>query len=169
MTPVPFEHIVGNPDVWRNVAYDLVHAGNILLLRFRESETPGRSQTDARLWRTTLMLYGLAAENFIKAMLAFRFQASKDGRLTSVMKGHSLVKLARQAGLPVPQTQEHLLGRLEQFIKNGKYPAGLCEGDGRATFTLTEPFDLDDTLQLLEYLDEELERSMGGDVRSTLH
>jgi len=112
-----------------------------------------------------MMLYGLAAENLIKAILVAKDSglASK-GTFPNWFKKHALCKLARRAGLFVSQSQEHLLKRLQEFVECGKYPVGLREGEGRYTWVHCEPVDLSDTLQLLGYLEEELERASGGHV-----
>ena len=112
-----------------------------------------------------MMLYGLAAENLIKAIIAAKQPSlASEGRLPRWFTNHNLAALARRAGLPVPCSQEHLLKRLQGFVECGKYPVGLREGEGRSTWVFSEPVDSNDTFQLLGYLEDELARASGGCV-----
>jgi hypothetical protein len=72
--------------------------------------------------------------------------------------------LAKHARLPVFRSQEHLLKRLREFVECGKYPVGIREGQGRSTWVSFGPSDSNDALQLLEYLEEELQKASGGFV-----
>jgi hypothetical protein len=112
-----------------------------------------------------MMLYGLAAENLIKGIIAAKNPSlASEGTLPRWFTNHNLAALAKRANLPVGLRQEHLLKRLQEFVECGKYPVGLREGEGRSTWVFSEPLDSSDTLQLLEYLEEELERASGGFV-----
>ena len=112
-----------------------------------------------------MMLYGLAAENLIKAIIVAKNPSlASKGALPRWFTNHNLVALAKRAGLPVPRSQEHLLKRLREFVECGKYPVGLCEGQGRSTWVLSEPSDSNDAFQLLGCLEEELQRASGGRV-----
>ena len=108
------------------------------------------------------MLYGFAAENLIKAIIVAK-KLLPVGSFPKGFKSHNLLVLARKADLPVSQSQKHLLKRLKEFVECGKYPVGLFEGQGRCTWTRL-PFDSNDSLQLLEYLEEELQQASGGFV-----
>jgi hypothetical protein len=110
-----------------------------------------------------MMLYGLAAENLIKGIIAAKNPSlAAGGTLPRWFTNHNLAALARRAGLPVAVSQEHLFRRLQQFVECGKYPVGRREGEGCSTWVFSDPLDSSDTLQLLQYLEEELERASGG-------
>jgi len=117
-----------------------------------------------------MMLYGLAAENLIKAIIVARKPASDilfpltKGSFPRWFKKHDLTALAKRAGLWVSHSQEHLLSRLKVFVECGKYPVGLWEGQDRSTQFLSEEFDWDDVFQLLDHLEEELHKASGGYV-----
>ena len=117
---IQFKDIAGNPRVWQEVAHDLVCSANILLdtLRGQEGRKAGTDSPRPAVWRTTMMLYGLAAENLIKAIIMAKKPVDVKTWLSEgsfpdwLTKGHNLPELARRAGLPVPRSQEHLLKRL---------------------------------------------------------
>jgi hypothetical protein len=112
-----------------------------------------------------MMLYGLAAENLIKAIIVAKNPSlASEGALPRWFTNHNLVGLAKHAGLPVSHSQEHLLKRLREFVECGKYPVGLCEGQGRSTWVSFGSSDSNDAWQLLEYLEKELQRASGGYV-----
>jgi hypothetical protein len=164
---IPFKDLAGNPRLWQETAHDLVCAANLLVEAVRDID---RHRSDTRacrpiVWRTLMMLYGLAAENLIKAIIVAREPSlASEGVLPRSFTNHNLVKLARRAGLPVPHNQEHLLKRLQEFVECGKYPVGLHEGQGHSTWVSSEPTDSDNALQLLQYLEKELQRASGGFV-----
>lgn len=167
-TPViPFKHLAGNPRAWQETAHDLICAANLLNEAVQDCDRFRSNTSDRRphIWRSLMMLYGLAAENLIKAIIVAKNPtlASK-GSLPKGFTNHNLSELARQAGLPVSHSQEHLLKRLREFVECGKYPVGLCERQGRSTWVSFGPSDSSDALQLLEYLEEGLQRASGGYV-----
>ena len=169
---VPFEYVAGNPEAWQEVAHDLLGSANIILdaLRDRRQFKGPTVSRGPSFWRTLMMLYGLAAENLIKAIIVAKkpdgevsFPVSK-GSLPGWFANHSLPELAKVAGLSVSASQRHLLKRLKEFVECGKYPVGRREGQGPSTWFFSESVDSDDALQLLEYLEEELQRASGGHV-----
>ncbi len=161
---IPFKHLAGNPRAWQETAHDLICAANLLSEAVQDCDQR-RSNTGARcpnVWRSLMMLYGLAAENLIKAIIvATSPSLASEGGLPRWFTNHNLVKLAKRAGLPVSHSQEHLLKRLQEFVECGKYPVGLREGQGRSTWVSFGPSDSNDALQLLGYLEEELQRTSG--------
>ena len=164
---IPFKDLAGNPRAWHETAHDLICSANLLLEAVRDKE--GRmANTEARrpiVWRTLMMLYGLAAENLIKGIIVAKCPSlASEGNLPQWFTKHNLAALARRADLPVPLSQDHLLKRLQQFVECGKYPVGRREGEGHSTWVFSKPLDSSDTLQLLQYLEEELERASGGFV-----
>jgi len=164
---IPFKDLAGNPRVWHETAHDLIYSANLLLEAVQDREG-GKANPEARrpiVWRTLMMLYGLAAENLIKGIIVARSPSlASEGKLPQWFTKHNLAVLARRADLPVPLSQEHLLKRLQQFVECGKYPVGRREGEGHSTWVFSEPLDSSDTVQLLQYLEEELERASGGFV-----
>jgi hypothetical protein len=164
---IPFKHLAGNPRAWQETAHDLICAANLLNEVVQDWDRC-KSSTQARrpiVWRTLMMLYGLAAENLIKGMIVAKSPSlAAKGDLPKGIRTHDLVGLAKQAGLPVSHSQEHLLKRLREFAECGKYPVGLRDGQGRSTWVSFGPSDSNDALQLLEYLEEELQRASGGYV-----
>jgi hypothetical protein len=162
---IPFQYLAGNPTAWQAVAHDLVCSANLLLDILRESDGQN-TNAEARggnVWRTVMMLYGLAAENLIKAIIVAKHSgiASK-GTFPDWFKKHNLAALATRASLFVSHSQKHLLKRLQEFVECGKYPVGLREAEGRSTWVHFGSLDWNDTLQLLGYLEEGLERTSGG-------
>ena len=115
--------------------------------------------------RIVMMLFGLAAENLIKAIVVAKGSViTSEGAFPKWFKRHDLLALAERANLPVSHYQKHLLKRLQEFVKCGKYPVGLHDGQGRSTWVSFESIDWNDALQLLSYLEGELERASGGYV-----
>lgn len=167
---VPFEYVVGNPEAWQEVAHDLVGCANILLdaaLERKQLQWLAGARGSVS-FRVVMMLYGFAAENLIKAIIVAKnpicgplFPVSK-GTLVGRFANHNLPELVKEAGLGVSASQEHLLKRLKEFIECGKYPVGRREGEGRATQVSFGALDWSDVLQLLGYLEEELQRASGG-------
>lgn len=162
---ISFKDLAGNPRAWQEIAHDLVCSANILreALPEHEGSKARKLSRSPCVRRTLMMLYGLAAENFIKAIIVAKKLVS-EGSFPKWFKNHDLPSLARRAGFPVAHSHEHLLKRLKEFVECGKYPVGLREGHGRFTWVFSEPGDSSDTLQLLEYLEEELQRASGGFV-----
>jgi hypothetical protein len=118
------------------------------------------------------MLYGLAAENLIKAIIVAgkpAFDPSfplSGGSFPGWFKKHDLLELAKRAGVWLSHSQKHLLGRLRVFVECGRYPVGLREGQDRSTRVFFGGLDWNDVFQLLEYLEEELQRASGGCVQA---
>lgn len=167
MPVIQFKDIAGSPRVWQEVAHDLVFSANILLdtLRERGGRKTRKDSRSPVSWRTLMMLYGLAAENLIKAIIVAKKLVRKEvseGTFPKWFRNHDLPALARRAGLSVSRSQEHLLKRLKDFVECGKYPVGLREGQGRFTWVFTEPVDCNDALQLLDYLEEEFHQASSG-------
>jgi hypothetical protein len=164
---IPFKNLVGNPRVWHETAHDLISSAN-LLLEAGQGREGGKTNPEARrpiVWRTLMMLYGLAAENLIKGIIVARQPLlASQGKVPRWFTKHNLAALARRADLPVPVSQEHLLKRLQQFAECGKYRVGRREGEGRSTWVFSEPLDSSDTVQLLQYLEKELEQASSGFV-----
>ena len=154
---VPFEYVVGNPEAWQEVAHDLVGCANILLDAVREREQlQGLAGSRWSVsFRVVMMLYGVAAENLLKAIIVAKnpmcgpsFPVSK-GTLVGGFANHNLPELAKKAGLRVSATQDHLLERLKEFTECGKYPVGRREGQGGATQVSIGALDWSDVFQLL--------------------
>jgi hypothetical protein len=115
-----------------------------------------------------MMLYGLAVENLMKAVIVARKPISdicfplSEGLFPRWFKSHDLLALAKRADLGVSRSQEHLLRRLRVFVECGKYPVGLREGQDYSTHVFSDPLDWNDVFQLLEYLEEELQKASSG-------
>lgn len=160
-----FERLAGDPKAWQETAHDLVGSANIIMdaLRDRKEWNGLTHFGDRAFWRTPMMLYGLAAENLIKAIIVARKTISdlsfplSEGSFPRWFKKHDLFALTKRAGLGVSRSQEHLLKRLRVFAECGKYPVGLREGQHCSMQFLSEEFDWNDVFQLLEYLEEELQ------------
>jgi len=175
---VPFKDLVENPRVWQETAHDLICAANILFEAVQDTDHHRSGTRDRRpiVWCSLMMLYGLAAENLTKAIIVAKVARREtraspglvdrsEGPLPNWFTTHNLVELARdRAGLTLSRSQKHLLKRLQEFVECGKYPVGVREGQGRSTWVSLEPFDSNDTLQLLEYLENELQRASNGFV-----
>lgn len=164
---IPFRNLAADPSAWQGTAHDLICSANLLLTVLREWDGQ-RTNTEASrpdVRRTLMMLYGLAAENLIKGIIVAKDPAvASDGTLPKWFTKHNLAALAQRAGLFVSHSQEYLLKRLQEFVECGKYPVGLREGHGRSTWVSFGAIDRNDTFQLLGYLQDELERAIGGYV-----
>ena len=150
----------------------MVGCANILLDAAREREQSQGLAGSRRSvsFRVVMMLYGFAAENLIKAIIVAKnpicgpsFPVS-NGALVHRFANHNLPELAKEAGLRVSASQEHLLKRLKEFIECGKYPVGRREGQGQATRVSFAELDWSDVFQLLGYLEEELQQASGSFV-----
>lgn len=167
--------------MWQETAHDLICAANLLVEA--EQNVPHESVAENRrptVWRTLMMLYGLATENLIKAIIVAKnpelksertekrhdLVARPHGPLPGWFRTHDLLSLAKRAGLPIPRTHEHLLKRLQRFVECGKYHVDLREGQDRSTWVSFGSSDSNDALQLLQYLDGELERVSGEFVKA---
>ena len=162
-----FKHLAGNPRAWQETAHDLICAANLLSEAVQDRDRCGSGAGTRRpnVRRGLMMLYGLAAENLIKAIIVAKNPSlASKGALPGSFRNHNLVALAKQGGLPISRREEHLLKRLREFVECGKYPVGLREGQGRSTWVSFGPSDSNDALQLLEYLEKELQRASGGYV-----
>ena len=90
----PFECAAGDPAAWQEAAHNLIGCANIILdtLRVRQGQDgPAGSAGTGAFWRTPMMLYGLAVENLIKAIIVARKPASdvcfplSDGAISSLV------------------------------------------------------------------------------------
>ena len=167
----PFECAAGDPAAWQEAAHNLIGCANIILdtLRVRQGQDgPAGSVGTGAFWRTPMMLYGLAVENLIKAIIVARKPASdvcfplSDGRFPPWFTRHDLLALAKRADLGVFRSQEHLLRRLKVFVEFGKYPVGLREGQDRPTRVFSDPIGWNDVFQLLEYPRRNFRRQAAG-------
>jgi hypothetical protein len=126
------------PMLWQWTARDLICAANALHarreatlnarleeLKARKKPRPRGIDTRHSSINPIMLLYGLALENLLKALLVAQgVDATATGELNSKLKTHNLLNLWRESGLPVAEGNEDLLRRLHWAVETGKYPVG---------------------------------------------
>lgn len=153
-----FERAARLPILWQFTARQMIAAANLLAAR------PG---SDATLYTTRtpiLLLYGLAAENLVKAVLIMRgtqavvADRNRGIRLNPELKEHDLVELCRRAQIDVSADDKDALRTLSWIVQSGKYPVGTKPGQhpDEAQPQWFELTDLNRVLALLEVLESHL-------------
>jgi hypothetical protein len=135
-----FWRLVNTPAYWQDAARDLVCAANRLKADYRKRDVFGvirdgysaRDQLRERHMtpRASIVLYAIAIENMLKAIIVGRGEdpIGPDGRLRRWFATHDLNKLTKRSG--ITGVEERVLAQLSDFIRAGKYPAGLEDGEG---------------------------------------
>ena len=129
-----FERAAREPLAWQLVARELVYAANLLYKRYTEARPeellkvkwpppPIDLNRFHASGRPVLLLYGLAIENLIKAVLISEGHSPvQNRRLNTSFKTHDLTGLFRAGRLSLRSDVEKLLKRLQAAIESGKYP-----------------------------------------------
>lgn len=116
------------PLAWQWTARNLIGAAN-RLQRDRET-TQAAAPTKPDRWfdsrQAILLLYGVALENLLKALLVAQgVDATSTGRFNTKLQTHNVLSLWRQANLATDDAKEDLLHKLQWSIEAGKYPVGV--------------------------------------------
>ena len=147
---------------WQNDARELICAANVLLdsyertLGSSSAEKTPFEPNEGCLWRPLMVLYALAVENLLKAIIIARGEdPAPDGTLAKWFKHHRLADHAKRAKLSfVPKPG--LLETLREFIESGKYPIGTNPQSGLRTNQFIHPYYTDTVFDLLEKLEDDL-------------
>jgi hypothetical protein len=107
---------------WQLTARRLVRAANVL--HEAHPEARSREPQYASLL-PALVLYGLAAENLVKGLLAAQGGGREDDPR---LKSHHLAWLFEQARVPLSDKEAGIVDRLQWFLEKGRYPAGVEPG-----------------------------------------
>jgi hypothetical protein len=113
----------------------VVDETNAAPLKSRKSNAPSKSrksgvQSNYALINQHMMLAGFAIENLCKGYLAGRLshEERKDvqkGFLPKSLKSHDILKLVKQTGMTLAETERYLLNRItEAVLWRGRYPSG---------------------------------------------
>lgn len=149
---------------WQNDARELICAANVLLNSFEGSlgsSTTGNipfAPNEGCLWRPLMVLYALAVENLLKAIIIARGEdPAPGGALVKWFKHHNLKQHAIRENLSfVPRPG--LLETLRDFIESGKYPIGRNSKSGLRSNQFIFPDYSDTVFELLEKLEDELRK-----------
>ncbi len=118
---------------WGLAAHRLKQAGDVVFDRFRQdADRVVREEVVATQAEFTEMpmpaslLYGLALENLLKAIIIDREPTTAAGGLPRQFRGpsgHNLPSLAKRAGLDLSQEEKDLARRLTAYVEwAGRYP-----------------------------------------------
>lgn len=147
---------------WQNDARELIGAANVLLNAYEVSlgstsvEKPPFEPNERNLWRPLMVLYALAVENLLKAIIIARGEdPAPDGKLAKWFKHHNLTRLAERAKLSFTP-KSGLLETLRDFIESGKYPIGKDAQSGLRSNEFMHPYYTDTVLDLLQKLEDDL-------------
>jgi hypothetical protein len=123
-----WETTAKEPFAWWANGQNLLFTARILQKQFPHY-SPTISEHDmighSRISASMMMLYALAVENFLKAVVVKTQDKSRlirDFNLTDEFAHHDLLKLARSTPLHLDKKRTSLLKRLSAFAKDGKYP-----------------------------------------------
>ncbi len=133
LPPRSDEPFARNPLLWQTTARTHIHSANVL---FRDYDKRYREENQKLLLdplkyyvicsvNTVLLLYGLAIENLVKAVIIARNEPPfVNGHLNRKLDTHDLKNLCDQANLNYTRTNEdnQLLDALSEVIESGKYP-----------------------------------------------
>jgi hypothetical protein len=135
-----FWRLVNTPLYWQDAARDLICSANLLKRHYYSKPRLGFGRNGPlsadqvqeerhTTARAIIVLYAIAAENVFKGIIVAlgKDPIGADGRIQGWFATHDLVKLAEHAGLQSPP--QNLLRQLTEFIKAGKYPVGLRDGE----------------------------------------
>jgi hypothetical protein len=136
-----FWRLVNTPSYWQDAARDFICGANLLKKDYyarprlgfgRRGPLAAYAANRQRHTspRTIIVLYALAIENLLKAIIVALGQdpIGKKGSLEGWFTHHDLNKLAKRAR--VAGLDADLLEQLSDFIRSGKYPVGLADGEG---------------------------------------
>jgi len=144
---------------WQDEARVLICAGNILLDSYEGSSLVKKlpfEPNEAYLWRPLMVLYALAVENLLKAIIIARGEdPAPNGELESWFKHHDLTRHAKRAKLSFTP-KRGLLETLREFIESGKYPIGKNPQSGTRTNHFIHPYYPETVFELLEKLEDDL-------------
>lgn len=155
-----FNTLKSTASAWQDEARVLICAGNILLDSYAgsslvENKLPFEPN-EAYLWRPLMVLYALAVENLLKAIIiAHGDNLTPDGKLADWFTTHKLKQLAERARLSFTPKQG-LLETLREFIESGKYPIGKNPQSGTRTNLFIYPYYPETVFELLEKLEDDL-------------
>lgn len=149
------------PWFWHDCARSLVCSANRLQEWFVPVDRGEAPCDELELWYSSfapmMLLYGLAAENLLKAIRIGQGVPATIGKaLNPALRNHDLRRLADDAAIQLSVDERRLLERLRDFIESGKYPVGTRPARGLGAREFEEPADLDDTLALLTRLEDAL-------------
>jgi hypothetical protein len=138
-----FWRLVNTPLYWQDAARDLICGANLLKKNYyskprlgfgRNGPLPPEQVQEERYTtaRAIIVLYAIAVENLLKAAIIAlgKDPIGSDGTIQRWFATHDLVKLAEHARFQPAPTD--LLGQLTAFIKAGKYPVGLRDGEAES-------------------------------------
>lgn len=155
-----FQKLKKMPLAWQCSARELIYSGNLLLCSF-ETNLGARKEfkwDGHTVWRVMMMLYGLAVENLVKAIIIADGYDPAPGPKNSLDKAfqhHDLSKFIAMAKLSF-SPNKYLVGKLTDFITTGKYPIGKNPTAGGGSKSMKHPEDIDLTFHLLDKLEDEL-------------
>jgi hypothetical protein len=157
-----FETLKKTSYAWQKGARELIGAANVLLNAYERTiastcvETPPFEPNEQSLWRPMMVLYALAAENLLKAIIIARGEdPAPSGKLVEWFRTHKLVEHAKRARLSfIPRPG--LLETLREFIESGKYPIGTNPKSGLRTNQFIYPNYPDTVYDLLTKLEDDL-------------
>jgi hypothetical protein len=116
--------------LWQWEARNLLLAGNVLDQREAKRGHPARGEALWSLRGPALLMYGLAVENLLKAVLvAAGLDATPSGALNRRIKHHRLAELWQEARLPIHPGFADALEVLRWAVESGKYPVGTKPAD----------------------------------------
>lgn len=144
---------------WHEHGRQFICAANRLVPSFEASLNPPAGPIPEEHAHTSfepiMMLFGVAAENILKALLIAKGTPPvSDGKLNKTLKSHDLASLAGKAGITLTPLERQLLKRLQDFIESGKYPIGINATSGQGARHFTHDSDFEDTWALLQKLDD---------------
>ncbi len=156
--PDIFTQLANHPLAWYTSYRSLLCAGNILRGRLESSEGLA-TETDKVVRFSRLpfwTLYGLAAENLLKALLVVQrvCPLDKEGNLNKKnFAHHRLNELRERAGIDAPPDTIELLKELRFWVENERYPVPSVADKMTSRLRMSKSSkDLDLLFQFLERL-----------------
>jgi hypothetical protein len=162
-----FWRLVNTPLYWQDAARDFICGANLLkrdyyskprlgFARRRSLSAYAATRQRHTSARTIIVLYALATENLLKAIIVALGKDPIDshGELHRWFASHDLEKLATHAGLQGLDLK--LLRQLADFIKAGKYPVGLRDRQGHSAHSYFPDSVIVGIEKLLPVLEERL-------------
>lgn len=163
-----FWRLVNTPLYWQDAARDLICGANLLKKNYYSKSglgfgpdgplSPEQVQEERHTTaRAIIVLYAIAVENLLKATIVAlgKDPIGPDGTIQRWFATHDLVKLAEYAQLQ--STPATLLMQLTAFIKAGKYPVGLRDGEAESAHNYFPNSVLTGIAELLPKLEAHLD------------
>lgn len=150
------------PMLWQWRARECICAANILRATCEKSDLFASDSKDPdRMWKpynAIRLLYGLALENLLKALLVARgTPATLNGKLNQEIHSHDLVYLWKKAGLELTAQTEKVLKGLHWSVESGKYPIGTKPDDANARLrAVVNTINVNGIIKLIEKVEDAL-------------